>query len=408
MKLSVGYRTDIGRLRERNEDSLLVKDRLFAVADGMGGHRGGDVASAMTLEALDQLDVPPEGPLDALVEEIRKVNRAVLERGSEDGTLRGMGTTLTALLVEDARAHLAHVGDSRAYLLRDGAFQQLTEDHTLVQRMVREGRITPEQAEHHPQRSILTRALGVDDELAPDPLTLDIHEGDRILLCTDGLTGMLGEDEIRQVLENEPDAQRAADALVGAANRAGGDDNITVIVVDVGEQDAAGDGARQARTEVRPPVGAPAPPQGPTGQARSQVATVDGRPAEPLTEIHEPGSLDGSRPGQRERRRRRPMARVAVIVTVLAVAFIGSRIYLSHQWYVGESGGRVAIYHGIPATVFGYHLSHVAVETDLPAAQAEQLQPWRELEAGVTAESLDEARSIVAQIQQDVTRSGGR
>ena len=232
MNYRVGSRTDIGRARERNEDSMLVKEPLFAVADGMGGHRGGDVASAMTREALEDLDLPPEGSMATLVEKIKAVNRAVLDRGAAEGALRGMGTTLTAVLTDGDRAHVAHVGDSRAYLYRGGVLQRLTEDHTLVQRMVREGKISADQAEHHPQRSVLTRALGVDEDLPVDELTLDMHPGDRILICSDGLTGMLDEERIGEILESEPDPQGACDRLVEEANGAGGEDNITVIVAD--------------------------------------------------------------------------------------------------------------------------------------------------------------------------------
>lgn len=190
MRVRTGARSDIGRLRQRNEDAYLIKEQLFVVADGMGGHRGGDVASALALEIIES-STSGEATPGALVDEIKRANRAVLERGESDRDLRGMGTTLTGVLAEDARAHVVHVGDSRAYLLRGGTLQQLTEDHTLVQRMVREGRLTEHEAAQHPQRSILTRALGVDEDIPVDELSLDIHPGDRLLLCTDGLTSMV-------------------------------------------------------------------------------------------------------------------------------------------------------------------------------------------------------------------------
>jgi protein phosphatase len=364
MNLRTGSCTDIGKLRDRNEDAVLVKDRLFVIADGMGGHRGGDVASSMAVDALADLNLPDQSPMARLVEEIRNVNRAVLKRGSAEQALRGMGTTLTAIFIEDGTAYLAHVGDSRAYLLRDGALQQLTEDHTLVQRMVREGKITAEQADHHPQRNILTRAVGVDDELRPEELTMDIHPGDRFVLCSDGLTGMVEEDEIQDILESEAEPQAACERLVEAANRAGGDDNISVIVVDVTNGEDAPD--PEAVAERPEP---PAPPK-----ARSI--------------------------------RRRVVTWLVALVVVLAVAFVGLRIYLSHQWYVGDSNGRVAIFHGIPANVLGYHLSHVAVGTDISASSAEQLDYWRDLGDGITAESLQDARDIVNRIRTDVGQSG--
>jgi len=386
MNYRVGSRTDIGRARERNEDSMLVKEPLFAVADGMGGHRGGDVASAMTREALEDLDLPPEGSMATLVEKIKAVNRAVLDRGAAEGALRGMGTTLTAVLTDGDRAHVAHVGDSRAYLHRDGVLQRLTEDHTLVQRMVREGKITADQAERHPQRSVLTRALGVEEDLPVDELTLDMHPGDRILICSDGLTGMLDEERIGEILESEPDPQGACDRLVEEANGAGGEDNITVILIEAHDGDEGeNDKGNTGRTATAAPVA-----DGPT-------ATKE--PAAPAG-----GRAEGARPG---RRRRRTILALAVAALVVIAGIVGVRIYLSRQWYVGDSDGKVAIYNGIPAKVLGFELSHVEETTGLPATRAEQLQPWHDLGDGITAGSLEEARSIVDQIERDLGQSSG-
>ncbi len=389
MNYRVGSRTDIGRARERNEDSMLVKEPLFAVADGMGGHRGGDVASAMTREALEDLDLPPEGSMAALVEKIKDVNRAVLDRGAAEGALRGMGTTLTAVLTDGDRAHVAHVGDSRAYLYRNGTLQRLTEDHTLVQRMVREGKLTADQAERHPQRSVLTRALGVEEDLPVDELTLDVHPGDRILICSDGLTGMLDEDSIKEILESEPDPQKACDRLVEQANAAGGDDNITVIVIDAQDGDGGGngDGGTTGRTATAEPVG--------------DGSTATEEPAAPAGE-----RAEGARPGRRRRRRRRILA-LAVVALVVIAGIVGVRIYLSQQWYVGDADGKVAIYNGIPAKVLGFELSHVDETTGLSATRAERLQPWHDLGDGITAGSLEEARSIVDQIERDLGQSAG-
>jgi PPM family protein phosphatase len=388
MRLRVGSSTDIGLVRERNDDSFLVKDRLFAVADGMGGHRGGDVASRMAVEALDRLELPDDGALDALVEEIKSANRSVLARGESEQSLQGMGTTLTAFLTDDGRAHVAHVGDSRAYLFRNGALQQLTEDHTLVQRMVREGRLSPEQAEHHPQRSIITRAIGVDDDLTVDPLTLPLLDGDRVLLCTDGLTGMVPEDRIQEILEREPDPQRAADLLVEEANRAGGEDNITVIVVHVEDGDPSS--GRALDGEEVGPARADA-----SGSPLTAVVPSASQPA--------PERADEA---PRKPRRRRRVAWAIAIVVVLVAAWLGVRVYLSHQWYVGEANGQVAIYQGIPASVVGFDLSHVRVATAIPAASAERLQLWSDLRDGITADSLEAATEIVDQIRTDLAGTG--
>jgi serine/threonine protein phosphatase PrpC len=402
MKLEVGVRSDIGRLRKRNEDAYLLKDGLFVVADGMGGHRGGDVASNLALETIE-LGASPEFTLQELVDGIKKANQAVLDRGESDRDLRGMGTTITAVIVEDTKAHVAHVGDSRAYLLRDGTLQQLTEDHTLVQRMVREGRLSEDEAARHPQRSVLTRALGVDEEIPVDELSLDVHPGDRLLICTDGLTSMVDRNRIQKVLEREKDPQIAADKLIDAANKAGGDDNITVIVLDFQEGDGESTAAL-ASDSSRPSVdersrGAPI-------EAGSTGAPEDGESATGVIPV-----LRGEE--VREPPRRRPKVRwrrvamwVAILIALIAAAVIGARAYIGHQWYVGESNGRVAIYNGIPTKVVGFDLSHVRENTSLDARQAERLQPWSGLKDGITAESLSDARTIVEQIRRDLQPEG--
>ncbi len=199
MKIEVGSATDIGRVRERNEDSVLVSPPLYVVADGMGGHRGGQVASQVALEAMEGLATEGRG---SLADHVRRANRAVWDRSVEDERLSGMGTTLTAAQIDGASALIAHVGDSRAYLLRDGSLQQLTTDHTLVARMVKSGEITDAEAEVHPHKNVLTRALGTDEEVEVDEDSIALVDGDRLLLCSDGLTGMVTEDQIQAILEN--------------------------------------------------------------------------------------------------------------------------------------------------------------------------------------------------------------
>jgi serine/threonine protein phosphatase PrpC len=401
MKVRVGARTDIGRARERNEDSYLVREPLFAVADGMGGHLGGEVASSMAIEALETLD-RSDGLMQALVEEIQKANRRVLERGQGDPALRGMGTTLTVLVAEGDKAHVAHVGDSRAYLLRDGSLKQLTEDHTLVQRMVAEGRISPEEAGRHPQRSILTRVIGVDEEVPVEQLTLDVHGGDRLLLCTDGLTGMIGEERIQDVLETEPDPQAASDRLVEEANRAGGEDNITVVVVDF-ESEGGKTASHPSPGGTQPTViASPGDGRGATAAAPSAPSSTD------LTGVHRvpPSGAEVSAepppPPHRRRRWRRVVLWILVLLVLLGGAAVGARMYIDRQWYVGVSEGRVAIYNGVPTEVLGYGLSHVEESTDLPADDAMRLQHWTELDQGITASSLEDARAVVEQIREDL------
>jgi PPM family protein phosphatase len=383
MNIRAGVATDIGLVREGNEDSYLVEEPLFVIADGMGGHRGGEVASRLAVETIGALFRRGEG---ALAEQVQEANRAVFERSSLDRAVAGMGTTVTAALVERDRARLAHVGDSRAYLFRRGEMRMLTEDHTLVHRMVQQGEITEAEAERHPQRSVVTRAVGMERSIPVDEIVIDLEPGDRLLICSDGLTSMVDDGTIGRILADQPDPQRAAEALVKAANEGGGVDNTTVIVVAVedGEPSAAPNAERRHDTVVAPDAAAPA------------GASVGGRSAD-------------ARP--RRARARRPWRRwariglvVGAVAVVLVLALTGLRRYLDSQWYVGVADGHVAIYEGIPVEVAGFELHHVVVETTISAAEAEQLAVYRtHLTDGITAQSRADADQIVDQIRTDVT-----
>ncbi len=416
MRVVIGAGSDIGRARERNEDSYVVEEPLFAVADGMGGHRGGAVASSLALESLRDVLMDERVAPTALIDEIKAANQRVLQRGESDRELRGMGTTLTALLAQEGKAHIAHIGDSRAYLLRDGSLKQLTEDHTLVRRMVTEGKLLPEEAERHPQRSILTKALGVDQDIEPDTLTLDpILPGDRLLLCTDGLTSMVDSDRIEEVLQSEDDPQRAAETLIDEANAAGGDDNITVVILDFIDDGSAGATSETAtgRHGTSPEFGgaaadvveaAPAAEDWAEGDTGVIPLPVEERQSAPPVEDAHPEAV-----GRATRRRRKRWIRVVVGSVVLAALliglFVGARTYLDNQWYVGVAGDRVAIYNGIPTQILGIELSHVEESTNIPARPAEQLRPWRGLRDGITANSREAAQSIVNQIRRDLSQS---
>jgi protein phosphatase len=358
MRILVGSATDIGRVRERNEDSMLVDPPLYVVADGMGGHRGGQVASQVALEAMEGLATEGQG---SLADHVRRANRAVWDRSVEDERLAGMGTTLTAARVDRGSALIAHVGDSRAYLLRDGSLRQLTSDHTLVARMVKSGEITEAEAEVHPHKNVLTRALGTDEEVEVDEDSIALVDGDRLLLCSDGLTGMVTEDQIQAILENSDQPQQAADRLVKAANRAGGIDNITVVVLDaIGEEgDPAGGGGRRVATPSRRTLG-------------------------------------------------RWGLRAGLTFLVLIVALFGARWWLDRQWYVGPAGRSAAIYQGIPLIILGYDLGHpVEVHKDVPSDEVRDLleQTYPEFDEGIPVIDHEDGAKLIAKMKQDLVEA---
>jgi protein phosphatase len=327
-KLVAAGITDVGRVRDGNEDGFLDEAHrlnLVAVADGMGGHRGGEVASATALAALRQAMASGESLRDA----IEGANDAVLERSGSDRELQGMGTTLTAgTLGTDENMLIGHVGDSRAYLLRDGELSQITKDHSLVEEMVRGGELTPEQAESHPRRSIITRALGIDAAVDVDVYPVDLRPGDRILLCSDGLTTMLRSDEIEGILDDEPDARRAAQRLVDAANAAGGEDNITALVVEVIEDDDTG---------------------------VFQAAPANG-------EEHEDDQHDATGTAPRRPRKRRSRGRrigltllwMLPVLAILALALGAVGWYARGTYFVGVNKSRVTVFKGRPGGVLGW------------------------------------------------------
>ncbi len=324
MRLVIGAASDVGRVREGNEDAYLVDDAtgLVAVADGMGGHRAGEVASATALEAL-RAAITSGKPLREAIED---ANEAVFTKSLADTDLRGMGTTLTAgTLAAGGTLLVGHVGDSRAYLLHDGELAQVTVDHSLVEELVREGRLTADEAAVHPQRSIITRALGVDATVEVDVYPVELVPGDRLLICSDGLTGMVQADAIAATLRREDDPTRAAQQLVDAANAAGGEDNITVIVVAV------------------------------TDEAPTRVVEERIEPIEATIVDEEPAP----EPGERRRRGARGVGRVLLwalpIVLVLAIAVGAVGWYARRNYYVGVNQGRVTVYQGVPGGLAGWN-----------------------------------------------------
>lgn len=336
VRLIVSAATDVGRVRGHNEDAYLVDDQLglVAVADGMGGHQAGEVASATALEALRAAVTSGEGIRDA----VTSANDAVYDKSTTDERLRGMGTTLTAAtLATGGTLLLGHVGDSRAYLLHDGQLERLTTDHSLVEELIQAGEITPEEAEADPRRSMITRALGIEPDVEVDLIPTQLFNGDRLLFCSDGLTGMVSEDEIRTVLTEEHDANAAARRLIAAANAAGGIDNITVLVVDVIDDDDA--------TAAVPAVILEEPteePPRPTGEPP------------PAT--------------QRQGRRRRfwRLVRWALpIVAVIGVAIGVVAWYARNTYYVGTDLGLVAVFRGRPGGVLIWNPTLAQKRTDI-------------------------------------------
>jgi protein phosphatase len=343
VRLVVGAATDVGRVREGNEDAYLVDDAmgLVAVADGMGGHRGGEVASATALEAL-RAAISAGRPLREAVED---ANRAVFDKAQTDESLRGMGTTITAAtLAAGGTLLIGHVGDSRAYLLRDGELRQVTTDHSLVEELVRDGRLTPDEAAVHPQRSIITRALGVDSSVEVDVYPVELQPGDVLLFCSDGLTGMLQSDLIAAELRREDDPARAATKLVDAANASGGEDNITVVVVSVTDEEPE-------RTAIAPVV-LPEP------TPSDEIPTVETKP-----------------PKQRGRRFGKVLLWVLPVVLVLGIAVAAVGWYARRSYYVGVHQGNVTIFKGVPGGLAGWdptieQRTRLAVDDLRPADQA--------------------------------------
>ena len=228
--------THPGRKRRHNEDAYVCEPPLFAIADGMGGARAGEVASGLAAAALQEDEVNGTGA-ERVVALIQKANRSVYERSSSDADVAGMGTTMTVALVENDGVTFGHVGDSRAYVLREGGLEQLTDDHSLVAELVRGGKLTAEEAEHHPQRSVITRALGTDPDIDVDTFTVEGHDGDVFVLCSDGLTDMVADEEIGAVLaERRASLEDATNELVRVANRAGGQDNITIVAFELTDE----------------------------------------------------------------------------------------------------------------------------------------------------------------------------
>lgn len=335
--VSWGARSDVGLVRGHNEDSFLLQAPLFVVSDGMGGHAAGEVASSIAVETIGRR-APGTADDVLLGAAVEAANDAVIHAAEQGIGKPGMGCTATAVLFERNRMAVAHVGDSRAYVLHHGTLVRVTHDHSYVEELVDSGQITADEARTHPSRSIITRALGSDPDMYADHFTLEVTDGDRVILCSDGLSSMIPDSEIEALAVSSATPQQAADNLVAAALTAGGSDNVTVVVVDV----------------------------------------LD----------------DGVAEAQRRRLLRRALSVTGVIVAVLAAVVASALVFVRSEWYLGVNGTTVGLYRGLNGEVLGIPLSELvgtsAVElADLPTSVQDQLR------AGIRVESEEAGRAAI-------------
>jgi PPM family protein phosphatase len=332
MNAALGRSTGLshpGRKRRRNEDAWVCDPPLFAVADGMGGARGGEIASRVAATALgESVDGNGEQRVTALIQE---ANKQVYDRAREDSDASGMGTTITVALFENGLVSIGHVGDSRAYLIRDRTLDQLTEDHSLVAELVRTGRLSPEEAETHPQRSVITRALGTDPDVDVDSFSVEAKPGDFFLICSDGLTSMIDDETILQVVENgRADFEAVAKELVSAANRSGGEDNITVVFFEVVE-----DGA-QAPSETKPMPALDGEPEPSAEVDEDTLTEADGVPAVDTMVVSPEQARAMGMPQTPAAAEPKPHAGVQAARMVIAVAVVAGLLLLV-IWLLGQS-----------------------------------------------------------------------
>jgi len=401
MAIALRYaaRSDVGLVRANNQDSGYAGPHLLVIADGMGGHAGGDIASSLAIGELAPLDGESHGTdaLGHLSEAVYAAHRELLGRVAEEPNLSGMGTTVTALLRSGARFALAHIGDSRAYLLRDGELVQITRDHTFVQRLVDDGRLTPEEAEQHPQRSVLMRVLSdVVDDVEPDLSMREARLGDRYLLCSDGLSGVVSFETLRDTMAAGTDPAKTCEQLVQLALRSGAPDNVTCIVADV--VDAGGPptdtvptvvGAASTRRQPRPAATSAAE------RAAELTAPQNGS----LVDV--PDDEEPSR-GRRRFRRTRLALTAVVILAVLGGGAYGAYRWSQLQYFVGAHAGEVAVYRGLPQDIGPLNLS--TVDRVFPDVHVADLPPFyqQQVAQGIVADDEQAAMGIVERLKDQV------
>ncbi|WP_081844405.1 Stp1/IreP family PP2C-type Ser/Thr phosphatase [Cellulomonas sp. URHE0023] len=400
--LRYAARSDVGLVRSNNQDSAYAGPHLLMVADGMGGHAGGDVASSVAVAAFAPLDGESHGSddaLDQLEAALADAREEIIQRSETDPELAGMGTTVVAILRAGNKLAMVHLGDSRGYLMRDKVLTQVTTDHTFVQHLVDIGRITPAEAEVHPQRSVVMRVLGdFDPDVAPDLSVREARPGDRWLLCSDGLSGFVSAETIEETMATIDDVDTCADRLVQLALRAGGGDNITVVLADVVELDDVADGA--GPTTHASVVGAAA-------LTRNDPTSADESPAARaanLTKQEEPGPLEEELEDEPEPRRRWRLLVAWVVGVLVVVGAIGATVaWLNTQYYVGVDDGEITIFRGVPQTLGPIDLSspieHSGTQVDDLRSAYLRERVLQTIQAG----SLDDARAQVDMLQDDTS-----
>lgn len=400
--LRYAARSDRGLVRSSNQDSVYAGPRLLALADGMGGHAAGEVASKVVIASLAPLD--DDEPGDDLVTQLREAvqqgNQAISELVANDPDLDGMGTTLTAVLFSGSRLGLVHVGDSRAYLLRNGQFSQITRDDSFVNELLEQGRITEDEAATHPQRSLLLKAL-TGHEVEPSLTVREARAGDRYLLCSDGLSGMVSNDTLAEAMQI-PDPQECADRMIELALKGGGTDNVTVIIADVVDVDfgedapivggAAGDGSDEGH-------------QGDSPAARARALTAPPPPQQPAEQAEQAPD-----PKAKRRKRIRLLVAFGLALVLLTAAAIATRYFVLRQYYVGVgSNQEVVVFQGVPGSILGFDL-HRVTEGSCPP-EASLCEPLRvqdlqqdarvAVRNGVKRDGLSESRDYIDTLRRN-------
>jgi protein phosphatase len=393
--------TDTGRQREANEDSYFSRAPLFAVADGMGGAQAGEVASRMAVEAFERADESGAAPEELLRRTAQEANREIFDLAQGDSSRSGMGTTLTAALLHGDEISFGHVGDSRAYVFREGKLKQITNDHSLVEELRRQGKLTRDQAAEHPQRSVITRALGPEPNVDVDTMTFSARPGDVFLLCSDGLTTMLEDEDVAAILARESDLHKAARRLVRAANERGGRDNITVVLFRL--EPAEAESGAEGETLIGPSaaaagLSAEAVREGTAaGSPEAEAAPAEAEPAAPPARRRprRPGAVSPAPKRSWPRRVLKGIGALLIVALVAGAAVLGAR----QVWFVGtDSSEELALFRGLPYELpFGIELYSEQESSGVPLQSLPVDR--REVATNHELRSQDDARSLLEDLE---------